>query len=160
MMENQVSNKGFTLIEVLMAIIILAIGLLSLSQLSAYTIRSNAAASHFTRATVMAHDKLETLKRIYRTDPTASQTIALLSNGGDNTDISTNVHSNTALFTSPDHTDTCNSGCSITIDSSLKRAWNIADNTPGPGMKTVTVIVGWNDSANHFVALSTIITEK
>lgn len=154
--EEPLSNKGFTLIEVLMAIVILSIGLLALSQMSAYVIQSNAQASRFTRATIMAQDTLENLKMLYRTSPLDAQ----LSAGGDNNDVSTNIHSSTALFTSPDHTDTCNSGCSATIDSSLKRVWNIADDTPLSGMKTVTVIVGWADSSNHFVALSTIITKN
>ena len=83
MIEDPLSNKGFTLIEVLMAIVILSIGLLTLSQMSAYVIQSNAQASRFTRATIMAQDTLENLKMLYRTSPSDSQ----LSAGGDNNDV-------------------------------------------------------------------------
>lgn len=147
------NEKGFTLLEILIAITILSVGLLALAEMTVYVIRSNAAGNKITKATVMAEDKLEQLRNLFHTDPTNTT----LSNGGDNNDVSTNIHSNTALFTSPDHTDTCDSSCSVTISTTPQRVWNVADNTPVSGMKTVTVIVGWKDSINHFVALSTII---
>ena len=154
MIKSQLSNeKGFTLLEILIAITILSVGLLALAEMTVYVIRSNTVGNKITKATVLAQDKLEKLKNL-------SYTNAQLDDTDSNTaDVSTNIHSNTALFTSPDHTDTCNSSCSVTISQTPQRVWNVAANTPASGMKTVTVIVGWNDSINHFVALSTIIRE-
>jgi type IV pilus modification protein PilV len=147
-----VGAKGFTLLEVLVATAILSIGLLAVSQMSISVIRSNARAYRITDATVMAGHKLEGLRNLSYTD-------SKLNDDGDTTDVGTDIRSNTALFTSPDHTDTCDSGCSLTIGRTLQRAWNVATDTPASGMKTVTVIVGWKDATNRFVALSTIIRE-
>jgi type IV pilus assembly protein PilV len=157
MIKSHLSNqKGFTLLEILIAITILSVGLLALAEMTVYVIRSNAVGNKVTDATVMAQDKLEKLRNLAYSD-------TQLSNGGDNNDVSTDIHSNTALFTSPDHTDTCDSSCSVTISKTPQRVWNVADdmafNTPASGMKTVTVIVGWKDPIYHFVALSTIIRQ-
>jgi len=143
--------QGFTLLEVMIALVVLAIGLLALAEITIYVIKSNALGNKITRAAVLAEDKLEELKGFSYTDPQLSDT------DGDSTDFSTDIGSNTALFTSPDHTDTCSGGCSISIDQTLQRVWNVANGAPATGMKTVTVIVGWKDSTDHFVALSTII---
>ena len=157
MIKSQLSNeKGFTLLEILIAITILSVGLLALAEMTVYVIRSNTVGNKITKATVLAQDKLEKLKNL-------SYTNAQLDDTDSNTaDVSTNIHSNTALFTSPDHSDAYPNdatGQTITISLSPQRVWNVAANTPASGMKTVTVIVGWNDSINHFVALSTIIRE-
>ena len=151
MIKGHLSNqKGFTLLEILIAITILSVGLLALAEMTVYVIRSNTVGNKIAKATVMAEDKLEQLKKL-------GYSHTQLSNSGDNNDVSTNIHSNTALFTSPDHTNTCDSSCSVTISQTPQRVWNVADDTPASGMKTVTVIVGWRDSINHFVVLSTII---
>ena len=156
MMKRLFSNeKGFTLLEILIAITILSVGLLALAEMTVYVIRSNTIGNKITKATVLAEDKLEQLRNLGYSD-------TQLSNGGDNNDVSTDIHSGAPsfpLFTSPDHTDTCDSSCSVTISQTPQRVWNVADDTPASGMKTVTVIVGWKDSINHFVALSTIIGE-
>ena len=57
-------SKGFTLIEVLVAIVILSIALLSLAGLMATTTRNNAAGGHLTEAATFAQDLLERLRMI------------------------------------------------------------------------------------------------
>lgn len=150
------NEKGFTLLEILIAITILSIGLLALAGMTVYVIRSNAVGNKITEATVQAQDKLEELRNLSYTD-------AQLDDTDSNTaDVSTDIHANTSLFTSPDHSDDYPNdatGQTVTISTSLQRVWNVAADTPASGMKTVTVIVGWKDSINHFVALSTIIIE-
>jgi len=157
MIKGHLSNeKGFTLLEILIAITILSVGLLALAEMTVYVIKSNTIGNKVTDATVLAQDKLEKLKNLSYTD-------AQLDDTDSNTaDVSTDIHSSTTLFTSPDHSDgypNDATGQTITISLSPQRVWNVAANTPASGMKTVTVIVGWNDSINHFVALSTIIRE-
>ncbi len=145
------SNMGFTLLEVLIALVILSIGLLAVAHMSIYTIRSNALGNKITKAAVLAEGKLEDLNNVYRIDPTNT----MLTDDGDKSDIGVDVHSNTVLFTNPDHSDSCNCNCSVSIGQIPQRVWNVADDTPAPGIKTVTVIVGWKDSIDHFVVLST-----
>jgi type IV pilus assembly protein PilV len=55
-------SKGFSLIEVLIAIVILSIALLALSGLMVYTTKSNSFGGHMTEATTLAQDKLEQLR--------------------------------------------------------------------------------------------------
>ena len=56
------AEGGFSLIEVLVAAAILAVGILSLAQLLAMTVSANAAAGRTTDATVLAAQKLEDLR--------------------------------------------------------------------------------------------------
>ena len=147
-------SNGFTLLEVLVALAILSIGLLALAEMTTHVIRGNTLGSKITRATVFAEDKLEELKGLSYTDP------QLDDSDGDSTDFYTNIDSDITLFTNPDHTDDYPDDAtnqSVNIRMSQQRVWNVAENTPAAGMKTVSVIVGWKGSKNHFVALSTII---
>ena len=60
-MSNQ---RGFSLIEVLMATTILAIGVVSLAQLFTLAVGSNLAATHRTRAAMLAAQKIEELRAL------------------------------------------------------------------------------------------------
>ena len=55
-------SNGFTLIEVLVALVILSIALLSLAGLMATTTRNNAGGGHLTEAATLAQDTLERLR--------------------------------------------------------------------------------------------------
>jgi type IV pilus assembly protein PilV len=52
-------SRGFSLIEVLIALVILAISLLALAGLMATTARNNSFGGHITEASTFAQDKLE-----------------------------------------------------------------------------------------------------
>lgn len=55
-------SKGFSLIEVLIALVILAIALLALAGLMVQSTNSNSWGSHLTEASTLAQDKLEELR--------------------------------------------------------------------------------------------------
>jgi prepilin-type N-terminal cleavage/methylation domain-containing protein len=57
-------SKGFTLIEMLIALIILSIAFLSLAGLMAQTTRNNSFGGHMTEAATFAQDKLEELRAV------------------------------------------------------------------------------------------------
>ena len=57
-------QDGFTLIEVMVALTILAVGLLALALMQTTAIKANALSSHSTVATQLAQDRLETFKNI------------------------------------------------------------------------------------------------
>lgn len=59
-----VKSKGFTLIEVLIALVILSISLLGVASLMITTTKSNAFGSHMTEAATFAQDKLEELRAV------------------------------------------------------------------------------------------------
>ncbi|MDL2121633.1 MAG: prepilin-type N-terminal cleavage/methylation domain-containing protein [Deltaproteobacteria bacterium] len=57
------NNKGFTLIEVLVAMVILSVGLLGTAALITGIINSNKLSNRITTATTLAQDKMEEIKR-------------------------------------------------------------------------------------------------
>ena len=61
-MRNSLNSKGFTLIEVLVSLVILAISLLALAGLMTTTTKNNAFGGNLTEAATFAQDKLEELR--------------------------------------------------------------------------------------------------
>jgi len=61
-MNNFLRSKGFSLIEVLIALVILSISLLALAGLMTTTTKNNAFGSNMTEAATLAQDKLEELR--------------------------------------------------------------------------------------------------
>ncbi len=57
-----IKNKGFTLIEVLIAIVVLSIALLAMAGLQIISIRGNSFGNHMTEATTLAKDLMEEMK--------------------------------------------------------------------------------------------------
>ena len=56
------NDKGFTLIEVMISMVILAVGVLGLAPLMVLSIYSNTYSQDLTRATAVAQDRIEQLK--------------------------------------------------------------------------------------------------
>ncbi|MCG6981022.1 MAG: type IV pilus modification protein PilV [Deltaproteobacteria bacterium] len=56
------SQQGFTLVEVLVAILLLTVGLLALAKMQTGAVASNAFGNQLTQATFLAQDKLEELR--------------------------------------------------------------------------------------------------
>lgn len=67
-------RRGFTLVEVLVAMGILAVGLLSLLVLQIYALHFGRSGLHTTRAGVLAQDRMETLHRLPWTDAQLADT--------------------------------------------------------------------------------------
>ena len=69
------NQKGFTLVEVLIGLIILAVGLLGISGMMITSMKGNHFSSNLTRATVIAQNKLEELRnlRFYDSKLTSGQ---------------------------------------------------------------------------------------
>lgn len=137
-------NKGFTLIELMVSVCIMAIAFAGLATMQIACINGNAIASNLTSAITLAQDKLEELNSL---------------DYGDNDLDDNNPSNNTSLRDSIDasvddnHRETGidaqgNAGGMYT------RIWNVADNDPINQRKTVVVIVTWQ---NHQVSVSSII---
>jgi prepilin-type N-terminal cleavage/methylation domain-containing protein len=62
-MKRMNNQRGFTLLEVLISIIILSVALLALAGLQIISIRGNAFGGTMTEAITLARDKIEDLKR-------------------------------------------------------------------------------------------------
>ena len=146
-MINKIINRydsGFTILEIMVALVFLAVGLLGIAGLHHASISGNQSAHYVTRAVNLAEDKIEELKRLNFSDP------ALADTDGVDTDVGNNIQANPSLFTNPDHAND-------SPDPGVIRVWNVADSTPASGLKTVTVIVGWQVKRWHYIALTTII---
>jgi type IV pilus assembly protein PilV len=61
-MDLSIRSKGFSMVEVLIALLILAICLLALAGLMATTTRNSSFGGHMTEASTFAQDKLEQLR--------------------------------------------------------------------------------------------------
>lgn len=72
-MINILSRKGFTLTEVLLGFVILAVGILAIAAMQITSTRGGYFSNNVTRATIFAQDKLEYLKNLsYRNSDLSS----------------------------------------------------------------------------------------
>lgn len=127
--------KGFTLIEVMIAIVILSVGLLGMASLTIGIIKGNKVSNDLTMATTCAQDKLENFQRLtYTGIPTTTTT----------------------------ETEDYNCGTvDMTGYENYKRVTLTTIDSPAANMKTVTVTVFWRDAhlGEHSVELSTIFSQ-
>ena len=137
------NEKGFTLIEVLIAISILSFGLLAIASMQVSSINGNAAANDITEGTTWASDRVETLIRLGAAnydDPAA----LLDTNGDGNGGLSD-------TGASADYTDT---------EGDYTISWNVAEDVVLTGTKTINVIVTWvKKGVSRSVALGYLIPE-
>lgn len=117
----KLSKKGFSLIELLVALSILAIGLLGIIPLAITTIRLNAFQNQMLNAKYLAERQAEYLRSISLNSPD-------LTNDNDNNDLD-----NT---TNPDHNIT-----RIMDGTTYNIMWNVAEDSSG--VRIVNIIVQW-----------------
>ena len=130
---NKDKNNGFTLMEVLIAIVILTIGLLSLASLTGAIIRGNRLSNDLTTATTLAQDEMEDIRRLgYSGTPTSDTTVTE----------NYNSISGYPAYKRVTVTDVYTSGTT----------W------PPAGIKDITVTVYW-DSDRHSVELKTSLAQ-
>lgn len=124
------NKNGFTLIEVLIAIVILSIGLLGIGQMQLMGIRGNASASTFSEAAAFGQDKMEELINLPYTHTDLSDT------NGDGTAGLDAIASSDA------------DGSESQIGATNKQydiTWNIAVDSPAAHAKHIRVHVQWSD---------------
>jgi type IV pilus modification protein PilV len=122
------NKRGFTLLEVIVAISVLTIGLLAVASLQVSAIRGNASAFGITEATSWASDQVEKL-------------IVLPYDHAELQD--TNGDGNSGLENATETTD--DNPNPPPAHGKYKVYWNVAVDDTAEGTKTVNVIVTWTD---------------
>ncbi len=150
-------SSGFSLLELLIAMAIFAIGILGIVKLQMQSGYGNTSARHMSSAVNLARNKVEELKKIreYYIPTTGGTEIV----GTDLVDPDSG--NDLANWTTPDHSD----GALLAEDGSAggiyTRAWNVVDDMPDTDVKTVRVRVSWPEgSVTRSVVLDTQIARK
>jgi type IV pilus assembly protein PilV len=133
-------EKGFSLVEMMVAVCIMAIAFAGLATMEIACINGNSIASNVTMGITLAQDKMEELHSVDSNDPRVADV-----NTGNNGDLRNDSNVD---FSQANIDEQGDPGGMYT------RIWNIADDTPTAGQKTIVVLVTWQ---NHTVTVTSII---
>ena len=135
------NQKGFSLIEILIAITVFAIGILAVGKMQIAAIKGNSFANDITKATTLAQDRMEELISLSYDD-----TDSLDDN---DTDDKAGLDDTDAAA---DHKDANNP-----VDGRYNIFWNIAPDHPIDNTKEIRVIITWTDKgAEKKVSISSM----
>ena len=146
------NNKGFTVVELMVAVVITVIAFAGLATMEIACINGNSIASNVTTGITLAQDKMEDLMSLDINDPDLDD---------NNLSNNTNLRDGVEDFSSVGSAATADDGHrEENLDAKgnpggmYTRFWNVAEDTPIDGQKTLVVIVTWRDS---MVTVSSII---
>ncbi|MBU1698464.1 MAG: prepilin-type N-terminal cleavage/methylation domain-containing protein, partial [Proteobacteria bacterium] len=123
------NQKGFTLIEIMIAITVLAIGILGVAKMQLSAVKGNSYASGLTEATAFAQNKMEELVALAYDDADLNDDDADGISGIDDT-------------ASPDGSQQGSGATNIQYDI----FWNIAVDEPAVNAKHIRVYVQWQQN--------------
>ncbi len=123
------NERGFSLIEILIAITVFAIGILAVGNMQITAIKGNSFANDLTKATTLAQDKMEKLIGLsYDDTDSLDDTDTDDEAGLDDTSVAA------------DYNDPNNP-----VDGRYNIFWNIATDYPINNTKEIRVIIRWTD---------------
>ncbi len=124
------NSKGFSLLEILIGLAILAIGLLAIAALQTTSVRGNFFSHHLMQATYMAQDRLEFLRNLPYQHPALAE--------GNYSDGTSRV---------PDAPG----------GVLFHRSYRISVvNDPNGAYRKIDYFISWNDGVDHHVSFSTV----
>ncbi len=143
-------NRGFSLIEVLMALVVFSIGILAVASMQLSSITGNDRANTGSIATALASGKMdELLTMAYDRPTTLPAAVNYPLDDIDGNGAAGLLDEDAAA----DHVET-----PLGLIGNYQVFWNVADDLPAPEMKRINVIVRWTaaDSRQHRVVLNSI----
>ena len=155
-------QQGFTLLEVMLAITLLAVGVLALARMQTRAVQSNSFGNQLTEATILAQDQTENLRLLnerFLANPAGGEPAALQ-------DTMANWTIDTEGDGDVDDFDWANpEGSEGSIDAKgdavptgiYTREWCVEDDVPVIRAKTIHVRVRWAD--NRQVKLETVLSQ-
>jgi type IV pilus assembly protein PilV len=123
-------QSGLTLLEVMIALVILAIGLLALSGMQITSIRANGSGFQSTTAVSLADERMQQLKNL----------------SFSNASLTPGTHTETPLTVSVGTADG-------THGIVYSRSYTVTDTSPIAGVKLIAYTVTWVDGGTHSVSL-------
>lgn len=141
--ERRRQRGGFTMIEVVIAMAVLAVGLLGVAAMQIYALRDSGSARHKTRAAGIARTQLESFANMPFSDPLMAAT-----SGWSSPPVVVNQEVAASTGTQ--------------IEQSYNVQWRISNLNLIPTLKSVDVRVTWNEPnrPNRNVTLSTMRFEN
>lgn len=141
---TKITNQGFTLIEVMMAMVVFSVGILAILGMQISAIKGNDDASEISQALAVAQGQLDSLM-------TLPYNATDLDDDGDGTgqdadDDGDDDDCNCDDFGLNDNTPTTADG-NRTVDGKYNLFWNVAVNEPVANAKRIRMIVQWQDNA-------------
>ena len=128
-------NEGFTILEVLVAITILAFGLLAIATMQGASIKGNARAISISEGITLAQDRAEWIGRLAYDD-------AALSDGVGLNDGSAGLDDNLANSDQPDPNNPVKL---VPTGRDYFVYWNVAEDWPITNTKTIRLFVVWTE---------------
>jgi type IV pilus assembly protein PilV len=125
-------ENGFSLIEVMISLVILAIGLLAIAALQITSVKGNLFSDNITQASIIGQDLLERLKDLPLNDP--------------------------HLTDGPHTPDSSLNGSSISVRGiSFSKTYTVGTDPGIPAnSRVITVTVTWMDTASHTISFLTV----
>lgn len=151
---TKITNQGFTLIEVMMAMVIFSVGILGLIGMQISAIQGNDDASEISQALAVAQDQLDTLLTLPYSatdlDDDGDGTGQDVDDDGDDDDCDCDD------FGLNDNTPTTADGNRI-VNGKYNLFWNVAVNEPVANAKRIRMIVRWqNNSRTRQIILEAV----